>query len=98
MEGEEEIVLDPTFNLKDSTGVLTDSTKALTDSLLAAEDTVKIDWRTLDSTARLEHFRFQREEKPYVEAGEKKQSKFFAQPTTTYKQRTVKIDSIRTIC
>ncbi len=93
LEGEEEILLDPTFNLKDSTEALTDSTKALTDSLLAKEDTVKIDWRTLDSTARLEHFRFQREEKPYVEAGEKKQSKFFAQPTTSYKQRTVKIDS-----
>ena len=93
LEGEEEIVLDPTFNFKDSTATLTDSTKALTDSLLAKEDTVKIDWRTLDSTARLEQFRFQREEKPYVEAGEKKQSKFFAQPTSSYKQRTVKIDS-----
>ena len=93
LEGEEEIVLDPTFNFKDSTEALTDSTKAFTDSLLAKEDTVKIDWRTLDSTARLEQFRFQREEKPYVEAGEKKQSKFFAQPTSSYKQRTVKIDS-----
>ncbi|MDZ7624825.1 MAG: cell surface protein SprA [Ignavibacteriaceae bacterium] len=93
LEGEEEIVLDPTFNFKDSTESFTDSTKALTDSLLAKEDTVKIDWRTLDSTARLEQFRFQRDEKSYVDAGEKKQSKFFAQPTTSYKQRTVKIDS-----
>ncbi|MCL4280608.1 MAG: hypothetical protein KJZ60_13160, partial [Ignavibacteriaceae bacterium] len=42
---------------------------------------------------RLEQFRFQREEKPYIEAGEKKQSKFFAQPTTNLKQRSVKIDS-----
>ncbi|HEY6626592.1 MAG TPA: cell surface protein SprA, partial [Ignavibacteriaceae bacterium] len=93
LEGEEEIVLDPTFNFKDSTETFADSTKALTDSLLAKEDTVKIDWRTLDSTARLEHFRFQRDEKSNVEAGEKKQSKFFAQPTISYKQRTVKIDS-----
>ncbi|MBE0570979.1 MAG: cell surface protein SprA [Ignavibacteriaceae bacterium] len=93
LEGGEEIVLDPTFNFKDSTEALGDSTDALSDSLLAKEDTVKIDWRTLDSTARLEQFRFQRDEKSYVEAGEKKQSKFFAQPTTSYKQRTVKIDS-----
>lgn len=85
-EEDEKIELDPTFNFKDSTEVLTDS-------LLAKEDTVKIDWRTLDSTARLEHFRFQREDKPYVEVSEKKQSKFFAQPTSNYKQRTVKIDS-----
>jgi len=53
---EEQIVLDPTEVPKDSTA-------ALPDSLLAKEDTVKIDWRTLDSTARLEQFRFQREEK-----------------------------------
>ena len=86
LEEEEEILLDPTFNPNDST-------EAFADSLLAKEDTVKIDWRTLDSTARLEQFRFQREEKSYVEAGEKKQSKFFAQPTSSYKQRTVKIDS-----
>ena len=29
LEGEEEIVLDPTFNFKDSTEVLTDSTKGI---------------------------------------------------------------------
>ncbi len=81
---EEEIFLDPNT-------LPTDSTKIPADSLLA--DTVKIDWRTQDSTARLEQFRFQREDKPYVDAGEKKQSKFFAQPTASYKQRTVKIDS-----
>jgi hypothetical protein len=86
LEGEEEILLDPTFNFKDST-------EAINDSLLAKEDTVKVDWRTLDSTARLEQFRFQREDKPYVEAVEKKQSKFFTQPTPAYRQRTVKIDS-----
>lgn len=85
-EEEEEILLDPTFSFKDST-------EAVADSLLAKEDTVKIDWRTLDSTARLEHFRFQREDKPFVEAGTKKQSKFFAQPSPTFKQRTVTIDS-----
>ncbi|MCW8804719.1 MAG: cell surface protein SprA, partial [Ignavibacteriaceae bacterium] len=83
---EEEILLDPAFTSKDST-------EEIADSLLKGEDTVKVDWRELDSTARLEQFRFQREDKPYVEAGEKKQSKFFAQPTATYRQRTVKIDS-----
>lgn len=89
--GEEKIELDPKEMLKDSTEVLPDSLLAKDDSLKV--DTVKIDWRTLDSTARLEQFRFQREEKPYIEAGEKKQSKFFAQPTTNLKQRSVKIDS-----
>ncbi|NUM61572.1 MAG: cell surface protein SprA, partial [Ignavibacteriaceae bacterium] len=89
--GEEKIELDPKEMLKDSTEVLPDSLLAKEDSLKV--DTVKIDWRTLDSTARLEQFRFQREEKPYIEAGEKKQSKFFAQPTTNLKQRSVKIDS-----
>jgi cell surface protein SprA len=83
---EEEILLDPTFDFKDST-------ETFTDSLLVQEDTVQVDWRTLDSTARLEQFRFQRGDKPYVEAGSKKQSKFFAQPSPTFRQRTVTIDS-----
>jgi len=66
---EEKLLLDSTFTLKDST-------KAVTDSLLAKEDTVKIDWRTLDSTARLEQFRFQREENPMLKQGRKNSQSF----------------------
>ena len=84
--------LDSTLIKSDSTLISLDSTMTLADTL-AAEDTVKIDWREIDSTARLEQFRYSREDKPYVEPGEKKQSKFFLQPSPTYKRRTVEIDS-----
>ncbi|MGB5528515.1 MAG: hypothetical protein WBQ32_00955, partial [Ignavibacteriaceae bacterium] len=89
--GESEF-LDTTLIKSDSTLISLDSTMTLIDTL-AAEDTVKIDWREIDSTARLEQFRYSREDKPYVEPGEKKQSKFFLQPSPTYKRRTVEIDS-----
>ena len=58
-----------------------------------SEDSIKVDWRMFDSTARLEQFRYQREDKPYVEVRRKKQSKFFLEPTSSYKTRTVRIDS-----
>ncbi len=92
-EKESEILLDPTNYLNDSTGVSLDTTGLKTDSLLAGEDTVKVDWQMVDSTARLEQFHYQREDKPYVELQRKKQSKFFLEPTSNYKTRTVRIDS-----
>ena len=64
--------LDSTLIKSDSTLISLDSTMTSLDTL-AAEDTVKIDWREIDSTARLEQFRYSREDKPYVEPGEKKQ-------------------------
>ncbi|MCK7526744.1 MAG: hypothetical protein MZV64_58685 [Ignavibacteriales bacterium] len=41
---------------------------------------MKVDSAALDSTARMKYFKYQREDKPYVELKKKKQSKFFAQP------------------
>lgn len=57
------------------------------------EDTVKIDWMALDSTGRLEHFRYQREDVPYVQLREKRLSKFFVEPSQNLKQRKITIDS-----
>ncbi len=92
-EEESEILLDPTNFLNDSTGEKIDSTKGSSDSLKTSGDSIKVDWRLSDSTARLEQFRFQREDKSYVELQRKKQSKFFIEPTSSYKTRTVRIDS-----
>ena len=47
----------------------------------------------LDSTARLEYFRYQREDVPFTSLQQKKKSKFFVEPSPTYKSRTVTIDS-----
>ena len=85
-------LLDSTLIKTDSSLTSLDSTITKTDTLVAS-DTIKIDWREVDSTARLEQFKYEREEKPYVELSEKNQSKFFAQPSPTYRKRTVKIDS-----
>ena len=100
LEEQTEVLLDPTNFLSDSTGGSIDSTgekfdstKGSSDSLKVSQDTIKVDWRMLDSTARLEQFRYQREDKSYVELQRKKQSKFFIEPTSSYKTRTVRIDS-----
>lgn len=63
------------------------------DSLTALTDTVKIDSAALDSTARIKYFRYQREDKPYVELRRKKTSKFLAQPDQRFFSRSIQIDS-----
>ncbi|MBU2493614.1 MAG: cell surface protein SprA [Bacteroidetes bacterium] len=80
------------FNLFpfDTTDIQSDSLFFGDDSLAA--DTVKIDPMLLDSTARLEYFRYQREDKNYVEFRQKKPSPFFAK-TDRISQRVVKLDS-----
>ncbi len=87
-EEEETTSFDSTLSVVDS--LLTDSLS--TDSLLAA-DTTKVDWREIDSTARLEYFHYHREDEPYVQLEQKKQSKFFVEPSSQYKKRTITIDS-----
>lgn len=87
--GDSTIVIDSLNINTDSLGFAADS---LMDSTLTA-DTVKIDWMAIDSTSRIEYFRYQREDKPYVELKKKKQSKFFLQTSPTYKQRRTTIDS-----
>ncbi|MGB5892890.1 MAG: hypothetical protein WBG58_01845, partial [Ignavibacteriaceae bacterium] len=87
---ENSFLLDSTIVGSDST-FRSDSTLTI-DSTLAA-DTVKVDWREIDSTNRVEYFRYTREDEPYVQIDEKKQSKFFITPSTMFVQRTVNIDS-----
>lgn len=71
---------------------LSDTTKFITDSL-SLVDTVKVDSAALDSTARMKYFKYQREDKPYVELKKKKTSKFFAQPDQRFATRKLQIDS-----
>lgn len=54
---------------------------------------VVIDSMLIDSTARLEYFRYSREDFPYTTVKRKKQSKFFAHPSPSIYTRTIKIDS-----
>ena len=51
-----------------------------------------IEW-SKDSTARLEHFRYQRTDFPVVRLKQKKLSKFFVEPSPSIKQRKINIDS-----
>lgn len=84
----------------DSTGLsnLLDSTKVIgKDSLKTKvkvnQDSLRLVQMALDSTARLEHFRYQREDVPYTSLQQKKKSKFFVEPSPTYKSRSITIDS-----
>jgi len=72
---------------------LSDTSRIMEDSLLALVDTVKVDSAAIDSTARMKYFKYQREDKPYVELKKKKPSKFFAYPDQRYLTRTIQIDS-----
>lgn len=96
---------DSLFNPTDSTFVtLPDS--LLPDSLkqITANDTLKIITKvnedslrlvawSKDSTARLEHFRYQRIDLPYVQLSPKKSSGFFIEPSPNYRTRKINIDS-----
>jgi len=95
--GKEKIEPDsiPVTILPDSS-VIEDSTSipdSLIDPFILPEDTATVDWMAVDSTGRLEHFRYQREDYPFVKLREKKKSKFFVEPSQTLKQRKVTIDS-----
>lgn len=65
----------------------------IVDSLLAAMDTIKVDSMALDSTARLEYFRYQRSDDPVVNLKKKRGYSFFVEPSDNQKVRTIKIDS-----
>ncbi|MEE9448503.1 MAG: hypothetical protein V3V72_00510, partial [Ignavibacteriaceae bacterium] len=94
------ILSDSTFITSDSISILLDSTLVNNDSTLAPKDSIPVNLDSLrlyemglDSTNRLRYFRYQREDKPYVELKEKQESKFFVEPTATFKRRTIKLDS-----
>ena len=57
------------------------------------QDSLRIFQMSLDSTARLQYFRYQREDVPYTSLRQKKKSKFFVEPSPSYKTRTITIDS-----
>ena len=77
---------------KEGNEFISDSTK-IVDSLMSAVDTVKVDSMALDSTARLEQFRYQRSEDPVVSLKKKRRYSFFAEPSDNMRVRSIKIDS-----
>lgn len=86
---------DSILTVTDST-LLVDSTKikeTLTKKVKVNEDSLRLVRMSQDSTARLQYFRYQREDYPYTTLAQKKKSKFFIEPSTTYKTRKVTIDS-----
>lgn len=87
---------DSIFSPKDSTGLdaLLDSSKILLDTLAkdsiktkvkvkVNQDSLRLVQMALDSTARLQYFRYQREDVPYTTLKQKKKLQFFCS-TITY--------------
>ncbi len=72
---------------------MTDTAMYRADSLLALRDTLKPDSMSLDSTARLKYFKFERQDIPYVKLSLGNQSAFFTKPAPTIAKRTISIDS-----
>ena len=56
-------------------------------------DSLRLVQMSIDSTNRIKYFHYHREDFPYVQAEPKKQSKFFIQPSSSFIQRTVALDS-----
>jgi len=77
--------------LLDSTSVT--GKDSLKSKVKVNQDSLRLVQMALDSTARLQYFRYQREDVPYTSLQQKKKSKFFVEPSPTYKSRTISIDS-----
>ena len=75
-----------TTSVSDSLNLSTSDSTAVVDSLL-------LDPRALDSTARLHHFKYSLKPNYIYSIAQPKRSKFFAYPTTTITERTVELDS-----
>ncbi len=58
-----------------------------------ALDSLALDPMALDSTARLEHFRYQRKDIPYTQIKKRKPIKFYAQPSSQHLTKSIQIDS-----
>ena len=84
---------DSTENKSDTTAVKIDSSLSFLDSLASKADTAKIDSMSIDSTARIKYFHYERNDFPAVTIKQKKQSSFFAQPSPGIISRTIEIDS-----
>jgi hypothetical protein len=55
------------------------------------QDSLRLFQMSLDSSARLEYFRYQREDVPYTTLSHKKKSKFFIEPSPSYKTRKLQL-------
>ncbi len=78
----------------------TDSLFEIPDTLTTESDTTEIEQpltrleeMALDSAARLQHFRYQRTDVPYVEMRKRKIPGFFIRPSENVVQRRIEIDS-----
>lgn len=75
---------DQTIPFPDST-IISDSS--------TVSDSIEVDWMAVDSTNRIKYFHYDREDKPYVQIEQDKESKFFVQPSAGFIQRSISIDS-----
>lgn len=82
------ISFDDSTTIKDSTLV-----PVTPDTLTQKKDTIKVDPLKIDSTARVQHFRYKRKDKPHISLYEPRESKFFVQPSQNLKRRTIGFDS-----
>lgn len=74
-------------------GVGLDTTSIIDDSLEIIPDSLKPDPRTLDSIARIEHFKYKPVDVPYLTFHSRKQPNLLGQPSTNLKKRIIEIDS-----
>lgn len=72
---------------------ISDTTFALQSDTLTPYDSLWLDPRAQDSTARLHHFKYQREPEKGFRFDAGKQSKFFLYPKQPYTRRVVELDS-----
>ncbi|MBA4250105.1 MAG: cell surface protein SprA [Chlorobiaceae bacterium] len=79
--------------LQNSDSIFVDSLQLANSDTTALDTLPKVDPRTLDSTARLEQFKFQREATHASTVAIPRSSAFFAEPTQATKRREVNIDS-----
>jgi len=88
------VIPDSIFIPPDSTSFIKkDGKDSLKLKVKVNEDSIRIFKMSLDSSARLEQFRYQRVDVPYISLYQNKKSKFFVEPSPTYKTRTITIDS-----
>jgi cell surface protein SprA len=70
-----------------------DSTDNKDDSSVTKIDSVKPDPLKLDSSARVEHFKYKRKDFPFIRLYDGKKSKFYVEPSQGIKRRTTELDS-----
>ena len=78
----------------DSLNVPIDSTLNIVKNKKIDEDSLRLYQMSIDSTARLENFKYKLKESPIVELQTKKTSSLLLRPSSIYRTRTVEIDSL----